>query len=451
MSDRSLKFKSDSNIAFNDEHWQKINYNTGCYEKRFSSRGDNYKDAELERQRAFQLRNKSLMNMEKLLVDFETRFKDNGGSVLWARDAEDARDMIWDIVNKRDIHALTRSSSVALDEIEINDFLRIKNVPVYETSVARFILKAAGKAPYHPVYPTLNLSKEEINGILNERYKLKLGSSAKQMVSFIRHQVNLDIEKAQVCLTGANYLLADIGGVVLAENEGNVIKSCSSAKIHIVVAGIDKVISSMEDLSILLPLTSTYATGKAMTAYNTIITGPEKNNNEEKQVIVILLDNGRTDLLENEVIRQSLSCIHCGACISVCPIYKNIGGFTYNTPYIGPIGTVMAPLMYGLREFEHFASLCSLCGRCTEVCPVKIPIEDLMIENRRIIAEKRIGDARFEALIKSMIGHCKSRKKMDCPQWLKKFEYKQLLGKNNGNKRVLPELAPKSFNQMTKE
>lgn len=451
MSDRSLKFKNDSNIAFNEEHWQKLNYNTGCYEKRFSSSKDNYRDAELERQRAYLLRNKSLMNLEKLLVDFETRFKENGGTVLWARDANDAREMVWDLINKRDIHGVTRSNSTVLDEIEINDFLDLKGFPFYETSVSRFILKAVGKAPYHPIYPTLDLSKEEINGVLNEHYKLKLGSTSKQMVNFIRHQVNLDMDKSQICLTGANFLLSDIGGVVLTENEGNIVKSCTSAKIHIVVAGIDKVISSMEDLSILLPLASTHATGDEMTAYNTITTGPLNKGNNEEQMIVILLDNGRTDLLENEIIRQSLSCIQCGACVSVCPIYKNIGGYTYGTPYIGPIGTIMAPLMFGLKEYQHFASLCSLCGKCTEVCPVKIPIEDLIIENRRLITEKHMGDAKFENMVKSMISHCKSRKKMDCPQWLKKFEYKQLTSKNAFNKRSIPELAPKSFNQMTKE
>lgn len=449
MMDRSLKFKSDSLIAFDEEHWQKLNYNTGCFEKRFTSSKNNYRDAELERQRAYLLRNKSLMNLEKLLVDFETRFKENGGTVLWARDAEDARDMIWELVNKRDIHGVARSNSTALDEIEINPYLELKKVPLYETSVARFILQTAGKDSYHPVFPTLNLSKEEINGILNERYKLKQGSTAKQMVNFIRHQVNQELSRAQVCLTGASFLLSDIGGVVLSENEGNIVKSCASAKIHIVVAGIDKVISSMEDLSILLPLTSAHATGREMTAVNTITTGPNPNGEGVEQTIVILLDNGRTDLLENEVIRQSLSCIQCGACVSVCPIYKNIGGSTYGTPYIGPIGTVMAPLMYGLKEFQHFSSLCSLCGRCTEVCPVKIPIEDLIIENRRIVAEKRIGDAKFEALVKSMIGHCKSRKKMDCPQWLKKIEYKQLVSKSAFTKRSMPELAPKSFNQLS--
>lgn len=451
MSDQSIKFKNDSKIAFNDEHWQKLSYNTGCYEKRFSNSKNNYKDAELERQRAYLLRNKSLMNLEKLLVEFETHFKDNGGQVLWARDADDACEMIWDIVNKHDINGLTRSNSVTLDEIEINSFLELKRFPVYETSIARYILKLIGQPPYHPIYPTINLSKEEANEILNEKFRLKNGSSAKQMINFIRHQMNHHIDTAQVCLTGANFLLADIGGVALTENEGNVIKSSTSSKIHVVVAGIDKVIPSVEDLSILLPLASAHATGKEITAINTITTGPAKNNDGPKQMIVILLDNGRTDILENEILRQSLSCIQCGACVSVCPIYKNIGGNTYGTPYIGPIGSVMMPLMYGLKEYQHLTSLCSLCGRCTEVCPVKIPIENLVIENRRIIAEKHLGDPKFESLVKTLIGHCKSRKKMDCPQWLKKLEFKQLVGKRATDYSFFPELAPKSFNQMSKE
>lgn len=451
MSDKSLQFKSDSNIAFNEEHWQKLNYNTGCFEKRFASSKSNYRNLELERKRAYIMRNKSLLNLEKLLVDFETRFQENGGSVLWARDVEDAQEMIWEIVNKRDIKAVTRSNSAVLDEIELNAFLKERNKPLYENNVARYILKAMGETPYHPMYPTMNLSKEEINGVLNEQFKLKLGSTSKQMVNFVRHQINQEIAKAQVCITGANFLLSDVGGVVLTENEGNVLKSSASVNIHIVVAGIEKVISSMDDLSILLPLSSVYATGHGMASVNSIVTGPMTSGEGPDQMIVILLNNGRTDLLENEMIRQSLSCIHCGACISVCPIYKNIGGHTYNSPYIGPIGAVMMPLMYGLEEYQHLASLCVQCGRCMEVCPVKIPIEDLFIENRRIIAEERMGNAKHEALVKSMIGHCRSRKKMDCPQWLKKLEVKQLVNKNAFTKRIMPEMAPKSFNQLSSQ
>ena len=428
-----------------------LNYNTSCFEKRFANSKDNYKNSELERQRAYQLRNKSLLNMEKLLVDFETRFQDNGGTVLWARDAEDAQEMIRDIVVKREIRAITRSNSIVLDEIGLNDLIKENNKLLFENNISRYVLKAIGQVPYHPMYPAINLSKEEINGVLNEHYKLKFGSTTKQMVNFIRHQINQEMAKAQVCITGANFLLADVGGVALSENEGNILKSCASAKIHIVVAGIEKVIPSMEDLSILLPLSSAHATGHHMTAINSITCGPSINGNGPEQMYVILLNNGRTDLLENEVIRKSLSCIHCGACVSVCPIYKNIGGYAYNSPYIGPIGSVMAPLMYGLDKYYQLAYLCTQCGRCTEVCPVKIPIVDLVIENRRIIAEERIGNAKFEALVRSMISHCKSRKKMDCPQWLKKLEVKQLVSKSNFTMREMPEMAPKSFNQMAKE
>lgn len=450
MSDSGLKFKSDSEIAFNEEHWQKMNYNTGCYEKRFANSRQNYRNEELERERAFQLRNRSLLNMEKLLVDFETRFKENGGQVLWACDAVDALQMIWDIVSKRSNGGMTRSNAEVLDEIGVDEFMKEKHFQVYDTSIARYLLNITDQKPYHPVFSALHLSKEEIGTVLNKRFKLKADSTTKQMVNFVRHQVNQEIAKSKICLTGANYLLADVGGVVLSENEGNIVKSCASAKVHIVVAGIDKVISSIEDLSILIPLTSAHATGSGITSVNSITFGPSNNDEGPERMYVILLNNGRTDLLENEVIRQSLSCTHCGACISVCPIYKNIGGHTYNSPYIGPIGTVMAPLMFDLNEFAHLASLCSLCGRCTEVCPVKIPIEDLIIENRRIVAEKHVGDGRFDSLVRVLISHCKSRKKMDYPQWLKKMEYKQLVGKNSFSKRVMPELAPKSFNQMTK-
>lgn len=451
MNNWSTQFKEDCKIAFNEEHWHRINYSTGCYEKRFANSTVNYRNAELEKQRAYILRNKSLMNMEKLLVDFETHFTENGGSVLWARDVEDAQKMIWDLVNKRGIEAVIRTNDVILDEIALDSFLESKKMPLYESSVSRFILKTAGKAPYHPVFPTLHFSKEEINGILNSEYRLKLDSSSKQMVNFIRHQVNKNISQAQVCITGADFLLSDIGGVVISENEGDQLKVSVSSKIHIIVAGIARIIPALEDLGILLPLLSSHASGHGMNVLNTIITGPSKNSQGPEQLVVILLDNGRSDLLKNEVVRQSLSCIHCGACISVCPIYKNIGGYSYGTNYIGPIGTVMTPLMNDLEDYQHLTTVCSLCGRCVEVCPVKIPITDLMIENRQLVAKERVGDAKFEVLVKTMIGHCKSRKKMDCALWLKRLEIKQLVNKNAFTKRKMPELAPKSFSQMSKD
>ena len=229
MSNWSDQFKKDCEIAFNEEHWQKINYNTGCYEKRFANSRDNYRNAELEKQRAYILCNKSLMNMEKLLVDFETHFNEHGGNVLWARDAEDAQEMIYELVNRRDIKNIVRSNSVVLDEIGLNDFLKEKGIPLHETNVGRYVVQLAGQAPYHPMFAAMNFSKEEINGLLHQQFKLKLDSSSKQMVNFIRHQVSQSIAQSQVCITGANFLLSDVGGVALTEHEGNILKSCASA------------------------------------------------------------------------------------------------------------------------------------------------------------------------------------------------------------------------------
>ena len=208
MSNWSAKFKESCAIAFDEEHWQKLNYSTGCYEKRFARSKSNYRNAELERQRAYFLRNKSLLNMEKLLVDFDTHFSENGGSVLWARDVEDAQEMIWDLVNKRDIKAIMRSNSIILDEIDLNHYLAEKRMPLYETSVSRYILKLAGQAPYHPMFHAIHLSKEEINGVLNEHFKLKLDSTSKQMVNFIRHQtVKSMIERFDFLIVCASHYL----------------------------------------------------------------------------------------------------------------------------------------------------------------------------------------------------------------------------------------------------
>ena len=451
MSDLKSTFRKESEIAFNEEHWQKINYNTSCYERNFTKGIINYQDINLEKQRAYTIRNKSLLKLEKLLVDFETHFTDNGGKVLWARDAQDARNQIFDIINRQANKTVIRSNSMVLDEIELNGFLQKKGIPLSETSVARYVLKIADMKPYHPIAPAIHLSKEEINDILTKNFKLKPDSSVKQMVNFVRYKVANEIKAASVCVTGANFLLSDVGGVVLTENEGNILKASSSAKVHIVVAGIAKVIPSIDDLGVLLPLLSTHATGQSMAAYNSITFGPSKNSDGPEQMYVILLNNNRTELLSQEKQRQVLSCIHCGACISVCPVYKNIGGYTFGTTHIGPFGLICNPLVNNLKDYEHFTSACSLCGRCTEVCPVKIPLDDLMVENRHLVNNERVGDAKIEALLKALIWHCKSRKKMDAPLWVKRLEMKKLYAPVLGTRRTMPELATKSFSQMWRE
>ena len=450
MSDPNTIFQQGCETAFDEEHWQKINYSTGCLEQNFAKGKVNYRNLDLEKQRAYTLRNKSLLGLEKLLVDFETHFTENGGKVLWARNADDALTMIFDLIRKEKANSIMRSNSTVLDEIELNGFLERKNIHVVETKVGRFILHEGEQKPYHPLMPSIHLSKEENNAILTGAFKLKADSTVRQMVNFVRHEVAIESKDVPICITGANFLLSDTGGVVLTENEGNILKSTSTAKVHIVVAGIAKVIQNTDDLSVLLPLLSMHSSGQSMAACNTITFGPTKTGKGPGQMYVILLDNNRSELLAHEKQRKAMSCIHCGACVSVCPVYKNIGGYSYGTKHIGPVGTVMTPLMLGMEEYHHLNAACALCGKCVDICPVKIPIDDLIIENRHLAMTKKEGNARFDALVKAMVWHCKSRKKMDGPMFFKKMEMKRLLGSLWGN-RTLPEFASKSFSQQWKE
>ena len=208
-------FKSGSAMAFDEDHWQKINYSTGCFENNFAKGKENYRNLELEKQRAYTLRNKSLLSLEKLLVEFETNFHENGGKVLWARNADDALTMIYDLIRKEKANTIMRSNSTVLDEIELNGFLERKNIRVVETEVSRFILQKGKQKPYHPLAPSIHLSKEENNAILTSEFKLKADSTAKQMVNFARHEIGIETKDVSICLTGANFLLSDTGGVVL--------------------------------------------------------------------------------------------------------------------------------------------------------------------------------------------------------------------------------------------
>ena len=451
MSDPNIVFQQGCETAFDEEHCQKINYSTGCFENNFAKGKVNYRNLDLEKQRAYTLRNKSMLGLEKLLVDFETHFTENGGKVLWARNADDALTMIFDLIRKEKANAIMRSNSMVLDEIELNGFLERKNIRVVETEVGRFILHEGKQKPYHPLTPSIHLSKEENNAILTNAFKLKPDSTAKQMVNFVRHEVAIESKDVPVCITGANFLLSDVGGVVLTEKEGNILKSTSAAKVHIVVAGIAKVIPNIDDLGVLLPLLSLHSSGQSMAACNTITFGPTKTGHGPEQMYVIFLDNNRSELLSHEKQRKVMSCIHCGACVSVCPVYKNIGGYSYGTKYIGPMGIVMTPLMSGMEEYNHLNAACALCGKCTDICPVKIPLDDLIIENRHLALTEKTGNQRYDALLKAMIWHCKSRKKMDSPLFFKKLELKRLLGPLWGEKRPLPEFASKSFSQLWKE
>ena len=449
--DKQYELNKACETAFTNEPWLKVNYATGCYQQRLSHSIDNYRNLDLEKNRALQVRRKSLYNLEKLLIDFEKSYTTNGGTVLWAKDSADACHIITDILNKNQVTEVMRCQSDELEEVNINKNLKNANIKVNATSVEGFILKSGGEKNFHPTMPTMNLSNEEINDILTKNYRLKANSTMKQMVNFIRFKVNESMGNSKVILTGADFIISEEGGLVLVCDEGNVQKALSAADIHIAVVGFDRIVPSMNDLNILLPLYSMYAFGQGIAINNTVLFGNGNNGSNPKKSYVIILDNGRSEVLKHEKQRNILSCIHCGACVNVCPIFKNIGGPAYNTAYVGPLGTVLSPLMKGMKNYAHLTSLCSMCGQCSKACPVQIPLDSIMMLNRHEMIEKKYDDPKLDIFFKMLIKTYKSRKLMNMPAKIKNFTFKKMLDKNYGNRKNLPKFAPKTFSKMWQE
>jgi len=216
-----------------------------------------------------------------------------------------------------------------------------------------------------------------------EKLHTDINLSPEQLTLVAREKLRKKYVEAEIGVTGANFIIADSGSIALTENEGNGRLSCAWPKTHIVVAGIEKVIPSLNDLSLFWPLLATFGTGQKITVYNSIISGPRKADETDgpEEMYVILLDNGRTNLMQPKT-RESLYCIRCGACLNACPVYKNIGGHSYGTTYSGPIGSVITPHLREMGDWKHLSYASSLCGNCTEVCAVKINLHELLLENR---------------------------------------------------------------------
>jgi L-lactate dehydrogenase complex protein LldF len=268
-----------------------------------------------------------------------------------------------------------------------------------------------------------------------------------------REKLRAKFMEAEIGITGANFIISDIGGIGITENEGNARLSMAWPKTHIVIVGIEKMVSSLTDLALMWPLLSTYGTGQKVTVYNSIITGPKQPGEADgpNEMYVILLDNNRSNILANPVQRESLYCIRCGACLNACPVYKNIGGHTYGTTYSGPIGSVISPNLNGLEEYKHLSYASSLCGACTEVCPVKINIHRLLLVNRNESVDQ--GMTTFSEKMVWKIWKTASLKRgmMNMGNGKLKSKVVNQLFKDWDKHHAPLEFSKKTFNEMWKE
>ncbi len=446
--------KAAEKISFDKAHRAKIKFNISRYDKAVAKGKSIYKDLDLARSRAGYIKYKIINDLDKYLIEFEDNFIKNGGKLIWARDAAEAIIEIKKIVKKHALGKMVKSKSMITEEIELNEALEKIGVDSQETDLGEFIVQKAGQKPYHIVTPAMHMSKEDIAELYTEKFDLKPNMSPEELTLYTRDYLRKKFIDADLGVSGVNFLIADTGSIAVTENEGNALLSMSFPKIHIAISGIEKIIPSLEDIDLYWPLLSTHGTGQYMTAYNSIISGPASDGEKDgpEEMYIILLDNGRSNLLAQEKQRQALSCIKCGACLNSCPVYKNIGGHTYNTTYSGPIGAVITPYLKDFESYNHLSYASSLCGNCTSVCPVKIPLHDLLLINRNEAVNRNIPafiEKQANKWASVVLG---SRKLLDMTSgYTKNFLGKKLAGKAWGPRRKFPELAPKSFSQMWKE
>ncbi len=385
MTDTAASFIARSTVKAEDlDHRKKINFNIGRYNAAVPIGKQQFSDLNLARERAKNLKWRALETLDQRLEEFEAIFTQRGGRVIWAENTEQALAEILAICKERSCKTIVKSKSMVTEEIKLNYFLEENGIESVETDLGEYIQQLDEEPPYHIVTPAMHKSKEDVAKLFYEKLNTRPNLTPEQLTLVAREKLRKKYVQAEIGITGANFLIADIGGIAVTENEGNARLSASFPKTHIAIVGIEKVIPTMTDLGLFWPLLATYGTGQRVTSYNTIINGPRQAGEVDgpDEMIVILLDNGRTNILANPKTRESLYCIRCGACLNACPIYKNIGGHSYSTTYSGPIGSVITPHLKDMGEWKHLSYASSLCGNCTEVCSVKINLHELLLENR---------------------------------------------------------------------
>ncbi|WP_242926074.1 LutB/LldF family L-lactate oxidation iron-sulfur protein [Pontibacter vulgaris] len=440
--------------AFDLGHRNTIKFNIGKYNAAVQRGLTQYTDHELARERASYIKTNTINNLDKYLMEFEANFTARGGKVIWARDAQEALKEIGEIMKRKRARSIVKSKSMTTEEVHLNDYLEKNGIETVETDLGEYIVQLAEQRPYHIVTPAMHMSKKDIADLFVEKLKIAPTDSAEELVGVARRLLRDKYTSAEVGITGGNFLIADVGGIAVTENEGNGRLSTTFPKTHIAIVGIEKMIPSVMDLDLFWPLLSTSGTGQNVTIYNTIFTGPRqpKEKDGPEEMYVVLLDNGRTELLAQPEKREALNCIRCGACLNICPVYKNIGGHTYETTYSGPIGSVITPHLSGMAENKHLSFASSLCGACTSVCPVKINIHNLLLLNRKQSVDQGLADSQEKLAFKYWTKAMKSRKLLNlAPAGIKNFVVKHFTKDTWSKRREPVHFPPKTFNQMWKE
>lgn len=344
-----------------------------------------FQDWQAARQLASGIKWEALEQLDNMLVQWATQLETRGVHIHWAVDGPTAVESILNIARQHSARRVVKSKCMTSEEIHLNAALTDAGLEVVESDLGEFIVQLRDEAPYHFVFPAMHLKRQQIIDLFKSKLGTIDGEAAEDLTLTARRVLRQKYLEADIGISGVNFAVADRGLISITENEGNARLTTALPRVHIAIMGIEKVIPRMEDLGLLLPMLATAGTGQHLTGYNTLLAGPRQRDEADgpEEMHVVVLDNGRTNLLADPEQRDALRCIRCGACLNVCPIFTNVGGHTYGTTYQGPIGSVITPHLRGLKDWNHLAYASSLCGACTETCPVRIDLHHHLLRIRR--------------------------------------------------------------------
>jgi L-lactate dehydrogenase complex protein LldF len=341
-------------------------------------------------------------HLDYYLEEFARGVETHGGKVVFCKDGQDVADFVLELAEERGAHLIVKSKSMTTEEVDLNERLEHHHLESVETDLGEYIIQLAHERPYHIVAPALHKTREQVADLLTDKLGVARETVIEKQTMIARAVLREKFLSADIGISGANFLIADSGAVVLVENEGNARLTTSAPKIHIAVAGIEKMIPRAQDLGVFLKLLGRSATGQPLTVYTSFLSGPRRGDEIDgpDEFYVVLLDNGRTKVLADREKRESLYCIRCGACLNHCPVYRKIGGHSFPWVYSGPIGAILTPQFLGVNHEPGLPFASSLCGACAEVCPVKIDIPKILLELRSEVkeAEQRQGANRLERM-----------------------------------------------------
>jgi L-lactate dehydrogenase complex protein LldF len=382
----SRQFKTDSKrVAADLRHRGLIRTALTKYEAARDLNKAAFQDWQGARQAAAERKWEAINHLDRHLESFAAKLEARGTKVHWASTAAQARQIFLDILREKGARSIIKSKAMTAEEIHLNDALEKAGYSVVESDLGEYIVQLRNEAPYHIVFPAMHLTRGEISALFAEKLGTPPTDNPEDLTMIARRVLRDKYITADVGITGANFAVAETGMVSITENEGNARLTAALPRTMITLLGIEKIVPKLSDLALFLPMLATAGAGQAITGYNSMYGGPRQPGETDgpEEYHVVLIDNGRTHLLADPEQRDALHCIRCGACLNVCPIYRNVGGHSYGTTYSGPIGSVITPHLRGLQDWKHLSQASSLCGACTDACPVKIDLHHHLLQNRR--------------------------------------------------------------------